>query len=351
MSTYTQNSLPKLKILIFGAGAIGTYIGGSLQLAGQQVVFIERPEISKALAKSGLTITHHDTSRHIDHPVFADTIEDALHLGPYDLSICAIKSYDTASLVNELTPYAIALPPLISFQNGVENESAFAKILGEDRVIAGTVTTAIGRKGAGDIVVEKLRGIGIERDHLLSPTITAILNAAGLNANMVNGAQDMKWSKMLTNLLANASSAILNMPPSQIYANRKLFALEIRQFMEAVRVMKAQNLKVVSLPGTPVRLLTWVITTLPLWISQPVLKNALGKGRGAKMPSFHIDLYLGRGKSEVDYLNGAVVRFGEKCGIPTPVNKHLTKILLALTDGTTPKEKYAGKPDVLLEGL
>jgi 2-dehydropantoate 2-reductase len=78
------------------------------------------------------------------------------------------------------------------------------------------------------------------------------------------------------------------------------------------------------------------------------MKKAIGGGRGAKMPSFHIDLHAGRGKSEVDYLNGAVVRAGRKLGIPTPVNQTLTQTLLALANGGQSKEGYSHKPEKLL---
>jgi 2-dehydropantoate 2-reductase len=67
------------------------------------------------------------------------------------------------------------------------------------------------------------------------------------------------------------------------------------------------------------------------------------------MPSLHIDLYGGRGTSEVDYLNGAVVRFGERLGISTPVNKLLNETLLTLTRGDLPLKEYAHQPDKLIE--
>jgi 2-dehydropantoate 2-reductase len=76
--------------------------------------------------------------------------------------------------------------------------------------------------------------------------------------------------------------------------------------------------------------------------------RAVGGGRGAKMPSFHIDLHAGRGKSEVDFLNGAVVRAGLKSNIPTPVNKILNETLLALTRKEIPLEQFAHQPLKLL---
>jgi 2-dehydropantoate 2-reductase len=157
----------------------------------------------------------------------------------------------------------------------------------------------------------------------------------------------MKWSKMLTNLLANPTSAILDMTAGQVFANRNLYKLEIEMLRECLAVMEAQKLNVVDLPGTPVRALAFA-TRLPLWLSRPLLGRAAGAGRGAKMPSFHIDLYSGRGKSEVEYLHGEVVRAGEKCNVSTPVNKVLTETLMALTSREIPLEEFAHKPEILL---
>ncbi len=69
------------------------------------------------------------------------------------------------------------------------------------------------------------------------------------------------------------------------------------------------------------------------------------------MPSFHIDLHAGRGKSEVEYLNGAVVRAGKEMGIPTPVNQVLTETLLALTNGDSEISQFSRQPERLLERL
>jgi 2-dehydropantoate 2-reductase len=152
---------------------------------------------------------------------------------------------------------------------------------------------------------------------------------------------------MLTNLIANPTSAILDMTASQVFANKDLYRLEIEMLKECLAVMEAQNFEVVDLPGTPVRALAFA-TALPLWLSKPFLARAAGAGRGGKMPSFHIDLHSGRGKSEVEYLHGAVVRAGEKFNVPTPVSKVLTETLVALTNKEIPLEELAHKPEKLL---
>jgi 2-dehydropantoate 2-reductase len=346
----------RLKILTFGAGAIGTYIGGSLALAGHQVVFIEQLGVVEELHERGLRLDLTlDTRRkareafRIDSSAFVivSTLEEALRYGPFDVALFALKSYDTSAALEGIKPFADKMPPILCLSNGVDNEPAIAEALGRDKVIYGTVTSAIGRRAVGDIVLEKLRGLGLAKGHALSEKLVAALNKAHLNAQLFEQAASMKWSKMLTNLIANPTSAILDMTAREVFANKNLYKLEIDMLRECLAVMEAQKFEVVDLPGTPVRALAYA-TTLPLWLSRPLLSRAAGAGRGAKMPSFHIDLHAGRGKSEVEYLHGAVVRAGEKCNVPTPVNKVLTETLMALTRKEIPLREFAHQPEKLL---
>lgn len=349
----------RLKVLTFGAGAIGTYIGGSLALAGHPVVFVEQPKVVEELRSRGmrldLTLDERRKTKDaslLDSSAFVivPSLEEALRYGPFDLALFALKSFDTSAALEGIKPLADKMPPILCLSNGVSNEPAIAEALGADRVIYGTVTSAIGRRGAGDIVLEKLRGVGIAKGHPLSEKLNDALNKAFLNSRLFDDAASMKWSKMLTNLLANPTSAILDMTAAEVFANKDLYKVEIAMLKECLAVMKAQGFEVVDLPGTPVRALAFA-TTLPLWLSKPFLGRAAGAGRGAKMPSFHIDLHSGRGKSEVEYLHGAVVRAGEEYNVPTPVNKALTETLLALTRGEIPLEEFAHKPERLLQKI
>ena len=200
-------------------------------------------------------------------------------------------------------------------------------------------------------MLERKRGMGVAASHPISQQLTQALNQSGLDCRMYAHPADMKWSKMLTNLLANPSSAILNMAPAEIFADPGLFKIEVLQLREALRVMEARKIRVVDLPGTPVVALAFAIRHLPLSVAKPLLTQSVGAGRGKKMPSFHVDLYAGRGKSEVEYLNGAVVRYGKASGIKTPVNQFLTETLVSLTQGEIPLDTYAGKPDKFLAEL
>ena len=356
LSELSSSPNGKMNVLSFGAGAIGTYIGGSLALAGHQLVFIEQSRVMEELRERGLRLDLTLDARRKTKEAFriepasfriVSTLEDALRYGPFDVALFALKSFDTQAALDGMKPFADKMPSILCLSNGVSNEPAIASALGKERVIYGTVTSAVGRRDAGDIVLEKLRGMGVARGHPLSEKLNSALDKAYLNSQLFDNADSMKWSKMLTNLLANPTSAILDMTAGEVFANKDLYKVEIEMLRECLAVMKAQGIEVVDLPGTPVRALAYA-TTLPLWLSKPLLARAAGTGRGAKMPSFHIDLHNGRGKSEVEYLHGAVVQAGEKCNVPTPVNKVLTEILLALTNKEIPLEEFAHKPEKLL---
>jgi 2-dehydropantoate 2-reductase len=249
-----------------------------------------------------------------------------------------------------MKPFADKMPPVLCLQNGVDNESELAAVLGQEKVIAGTVTSSVGRRGPGDIVLERRRGVGVGDGHPLSLFIWKALGEANLNPRVLRRPLDMKWSKMLTNLPANASAAILDMSAAEVFEHAGLFRMEMRMLRETLTVMKALRIKVVDLPGTPTRLLAAGIR-LPEAIGRPLMRKAVGGGRGGKMPSFHIDLHSGRGRSEVEWLNGAVVRHGSKVNVPTPINHLLTETLMRITRGEIPVTTFAHQPEKLLDLL
>ena len=341
-----------LKLLVFGAGAIGGYIGGSLILKGHRVVFLEREHNAPALRKRGLRLSLEDQTHNIPNIELVTSIEKALAGSPLDAALFALKSYDTAAALDSLKSYVDQLPPFLCLQNGVDNEAALAAVLGEERVIAATVTTSIGKPALGEITLQRKRGIGLGAQHPLSQRLAAAMEEAELNPCLYANADEMKWSKLLTNLLTNASCAILDMSPIEILTHPGLFEIEMLQLREALAVMAANSLRVMDLPGTPVRVLAFAAQRLPLSLARPLLVRFAGRGRGAKMPSMHIDLHnANKGRSEVSWLNGAVSRWGEAAGMQTPVNDFLHDTLLTLIGDPGQKEKYQKNPETLIEAL
>lgn len=252
-----MNDVKPISVLVFGAGAIGTYVGGSLALAGQRVVFIEQEFIASELQLRGLRLdVSNDRQRKAPETLIVapDTykcvasLAEAMQQGPFDIAIFAMKSFDTADALEGIKPFMNNMPPVLCLQNGVDNEPVIAQLLGNGRVIAGTVTCSIARQAAGDIMLEKARGIGIATGHPLSDRLEKVFNSASLNAHLFEHAYDMKWSKVLANLPGSATSAIVDMSPAEVFSNPGLYALEMRMAQEALAVITAQGFHVVNLP-------------------------------------------------------------------------------------------------------
>ena len=336
----------RMRFLCFGLGAIGTYIGGSLLDAGDEVVFIEHSHDLDIIRGQGLRLKLKERTITIPRIAVASSIAGALAIGEFDAAILAVKSFDTASVLSEIQPLREHFPPILCLQNGVENEDLIAETIGQ-KVIGGSVTSAIGRVNIADAVVEKSRGVGIESTHPLSEKLIEHFNRAGLKTVGYANRGSLKWSKMLTNLQANAVPAILRWTPYQVLSNPLTYGIECAALKEALAVMKSLGIEVVDLPGTPVRPWISAMTRWPEWLSRPLLARVLGAGRGGKLPSLHIDLYAGRKQSEVIFLNGAVARIAKEQGISAPVNTVLTETLSGLAQGQIPFERLNDHPEEL----
>jgi len=340
----------KKSFLILGAGAIGSYLGGTLAQNGHEVIFLEREKDITLLQNQGIIMDLEGKRMTISSLKYISSLDLALSLKP-DLIIVAVKTYHLDTILPELSRLRDNLPPLLCLQNGVESEKRLADALGSGLVIPGTVTSAVDCPSKGNITVRKTRGMGVAGSHPIAKDLVQIFLKSGIYCKFFPSPESMKWSKLVTNLLGNSSSAILNLSPAQIYSNPALYQIEMEQVREVLNVMEIQGIKIVNLPGVPVNILAALIKYLPDWLSQPLLSRMVGGGRGKKMPSFHIDLYSGRKQSEVNQLNGAVVRAGKKFHIPTPVNSFLTDTLLSLIDGEIPLETYTQGQEEFLSHL
>lgn len=341
-----------LNILVIGAGAIGGYVGGSLALHGHRVTFVARPETAERLRREGLRLRLPGGEQRI-FPEVADKFPQGWRVGAFDAALLAVKAYQTVAAVQPLLPFSAEMPPLVCLQNGVDNEPLLESLFGPEKVIAGTVTTAVARPAPGEVVVERQRGMGlaVRRDSPLYPLAVRLreaMDAAGLNPRLYATPASMKWSKLLTNLAGNATSAILDMTPAEVFAHPGLARLEIVQQREALRVMRALGARVISLPGAPVPLLAFAAQALPVALARRLLARAVGGARGGKMPSLYIDLHRNRKESEVATLNGAVAAHGARAGVSTPVNAALAGTLLALARGELPLNRFTRQPDELL---
>lgn len=341
-----------MEILVHGAGAIGGYLGGRLALAGHRVTLVDRAAIAP-LNERGLTLIQNGETE--TTPVrAAGSLAGAFAGAAYDLIVLGMKAYDLADAVAELAAVCPRPAHLLTTQNGIGAEEIVARAFGPERVLAGTLTIPISRVGPDSLAVEKAgRGLGIAPVRSDRPVDewVSLFAGAGVRAAALADYRAMKWSKAFLNIMGNASSAILNRPPAELYRQGPLFDLEMRMLREALAVMKRLGLRVVNLPGASVRPLANSLRLAPRFLLRPVFTQVIVHGRGDKMPSFHMDLAAGKGRSEVTFHNGAIADAGRQAGVATPVNRALSDILAALAAGRVARETYDNRPDRLLAAV
>ncbi len=326
--------------LIYGTGAIGGYIGGLLAQHGQQVTFLVRPQRAETMRKTGLTISTSTEKFHIPTPQIVTGPSEA---APPDAILLTVKSQQTASAIQDIQTLE-QTPAVVSFQNGVDNEPLLTEAFGYAKVIAGTVTTAVAVGAAGKIEVERERGIGLAGDHPVAKILAAELKQSGILIKRYASADAMKWSKLLTNLLGNATSAICDLPPAAIFASEIGTRLEVAALRETLKLMSHLKIPVVNLPGLPSALLAFAVRYLPRPLYRGLLRRSVTGGRGGKLPSLHIDLRAGHSDSEVVYLNGAVDRYAREAELCAPINCRLNEILSGIAKGSLPWERFRGRP-------
>jgi 2-dehydropantoate 2-reductase len=157
----------------------------------------------------------------------------------------------------------------------------------------------------------------------------------------------MKWSKLLANLVGNATSAILDLDPGTIYADRLGYRVEREQLHEAVSVMRALGLTPVSLPGARTSLLLRGLS-LPEALGRPLVARAIAGARGGKSPSLRLHVRGGGGlPTEALWLNGAVAEAGGRSGSPAPVNRALAGLVDEVAADPARAAWFAGRTDRL----
>ena len=339
-----------MKILVMGAGAIGCFVGGQLAAGGHEVTLVGRPALMAAVAANGLTLHWPDRPAIQSRPKTSTTTTDLNP--PYDFIFLTVKAPATAQAIAEVAPlFGDTQTILVSLQNGIGNEEQAAAALGPEKVIAGTITFPIEMPEPGLVEVSKAGGgLGLAPLHPNQPLnrLGEALCQAGLTTVVYSDYRAIKWSKLILNIAANATSAILNQAPAEIIARPELFNLEIDALREALKVMRVLGVRAVRLPGYPIDRLAR-LAGLPYPLVRRFLRPLMAGGRGSKMPSLQIDLAAGRTTSEIEVLNGAIVRAGQRLGVNTPVNQALTEVLRGLVRGDLAWADYQGQPQRLLQ--
>ena len=340
-----------MRVLIIGAGAIGSFVGGKLALVGHKVTLVGRPAYVETVRTRGLRLTEGGETAIVQEITAVTPLAAAFASGQrYDLACLTVKSYDTATAADELAMATDAPPPVLTLQNGVGNEEKLAERFGATRVVSGVITSPVEVLEPGAVRVTRAGSIGLApvqpKGSLAGADVA--LREAGFRVTLYDDYRSLKWSKLLMNMVGNATCAILDWPPERVFADRRLCALELRALREGLAVMRAQRIRLVRVGSYPLPVLAPLLSRLPAVLLQPLLQHTVGGGRGGKMPSLHIDLSRGKGRSEVEVLNGAIARAGAEFGVQVPVNWALHRVLIGLTRGELAWDDFRGRPERLL---
>lgn len=360
-------------VLIIGAGAIGCLVGGKLAMANQQVTLVGRRAFVEQVRTHGLQLTDEHGVHTVRNLRAAASMIEAYDRSPtaFDLAIFTVKSYDTTAAVDELRQ-ALAetgapAPALLSVQNGVGNEEMLAQVAANAVVIAGSITTPVSVEAPGVIRIDKPSyGLGLalwgregekgeegekEKQSAVFAGVCEVMKRVGFVVKSYTNAASMKWTKLLMNMMGNATCAILDEPPDVVFADNRMVDIEIKAWREAFAVMSAANIAPVDLERYPFGKLAPLIRYAPATLMRPILRKQIGGARGGKMPSLHIDLHGNKGKSEVRWLNGAVAERGQALGVATPVNAVLTETLLRLIDHPEERQGWKSAHDRLWRAI
>ncbi len=305
-----------MKICILGAGALGCALGGVLTEAGNEVWLINRNKAHiEAMSNNGLVLRDGGVDRTVQVLASATVVP----AGEVDLVVVLVKSFHTgeamAAAMSLLGPDTVVM----SLQNGLGHEDILADIVGRERVLAGKTYAGgtelapghvnIGTRGK-DTHIGELDGRVTERVR----RIAAIFTAAGLETTVSDNIMGTIWDKLLVNVATGALSGITGLAYGDLYAVPEVEACAVAAVAETMAVAKASGIQ--------------LTTTDP---QQPWIKAAAGlpfEFKASMLQSLEKGFV-----TEIDFVNGAVVRQGAKCGVPTPVNQTLVACIKGVERG------------------
>lgn len=297
-------SEPVLRIAVMGAGAVGCFFGALLARAGHAVVLIGRPAHVEAVRRDGLRLEMKGRDERL--PMEAST--EARAAQGADLVLFCVKSADTESAAAQLRPWLKPDTLLLSLQNGVDNAERLRAALPGQPVAAAVVYVAtemagpghVRHHGRGELVIEPARG---------GERVAGALVAAGIPTEVSAEVRAALWTKLVINCAYNALSAISQRPYGEVVRGEGV-AQTMREIVAECRaVAQAEG---VALPADLDERVSRLADSMPGQYSSTAQDLARGK------------------PSEIDHLNGHVVRRGEALGVATPVNRALQALVKLL---------------------
>jgi 2-dehydropantoate 2-reductase len=286
----------KMKIAVMGAGAVGCYYGAKLAQHGHDVVLIGRPQHVRAINKNGL---HFESGGLGTMVALAASIDPSAVAGA-DIVLFCVKSTDTASAGAAIAPHLGENTVVMSLQNGVDNAERLSAII-ERPVVPTVVYVGAGMAGDGHVAHFGRGDLVIGPDDA-SDMIAQTMRLAGIPVDVSENVQGALWAKMILNCAYNALSAVSRLPYGTLAKGDGVMTVIENVVAECLSIAGAQGIVV---PGNVGEAVAGIIKTMP-----------------AQYSSTAQDLMRGK-PSEIDYLNGYIVRKGGELGLPTPANQVL----------------------------
>lgn len=292
-----------MKIAVMGAGAVGGWFGGMLARAGNDVTLIMRPQHVEAVRRNGLRLQ----SQTFDEYVPVQAVTEPGGVQGAQLVLFCVKSTDTEAAGAAMAPHLASDAIVLSLQNGVDNAERLGRVIGR-RVVPAVVYVAtdlpgpghVRHHGRGDLVI----GPAPRSDELI-----AVFAAAAVPVQVSQNVTGALWAKLVVNCAYNALSAITNLPYGQLVQGPGVPAVMHDVVQECLAV--ATRLRI-DIPGDMVDAVRRIAVAMPGQLSSTAQDLARAK------------------PSEIDHLNGHVVRQGAACGVPTPVNRCLQALVKLL---------------------
>jgi 2-dehydropantoate 2-reductase len=309
-------------IVVMGAGSIGCFVGGAWQAAGCKVSFLGRERIGDEIATNGLGLSDHSGWRiHLAHDLIHFATKPAL-LSKADIIVLTVKSIGTAAAAKEIARHARKGTLVLSFQNGVSNVGTLRKMLPGFDVVQGVVPFYVAHLGrgrwhkgtAGDLAAE-------DNDRMRA--LAARIGAGPARLTLLPDITGLAWGKLLINL-NNAVNALSGQTLLEQLGNRMYRRVVAASIIEALGIFKAAGIEPAQIGPVPPKLLPHAMAA-PDFIYKALLR--MQKIDSSARSSMADDFAAGR-PTEIDYLNGEVVRLAKSLGRDAPVNSailHLVK--------------------------
>lgn len=323
------------RICIYGAGAIGCYLGGRLAAGGAAAGFVGRPGIGAELRQHGLTLTQYDGR---DWRVVPEGI--TFSIGPdaaaaAELILVTVKSGGTEQAAAELAGVIRPGAVVVSFQNGIGNADTLRAALPGCTVLAGMVPFNVVKRGPGAFHQASEGEPEVEGAATLAPFL-ADFARAGFALRRHSDMLPVQWAKLLLNL-NNAVNALSGLPLQQELAQRDYRRCLALAQVEALALLKQAGIRPARLTPLPA---SWMpaLLRLPDRLFARLARKMLAIDPLARS-SMADDLAAGR-KTEIDWINGEVVGLAQRLGQEAPVNRRLISLIKA---AETDKTNWSGE--------